>query len=183
MGTRATESRKRWRYELPGIIFTIGILHTTGKEMRRSLSFQIRTTVDLGVGSQTKFRVCFSTAKLAMGGKILENTVQQMLLSQMIKNVGIVEARIIFWEVAPNKRISQILQLKRCNSTTRRGSMMKRRLSRKFFKKVANKSEQKITTLTDTKLHLPTFKSVIYPKVKFQMKTMKLKIGKQWNSF
>jgi hypothetical protein len=97
--------------------------------MRRPLFFTIPTMVDLGVRCLTKFRV-YSTAKLAMEGKILVNTVQLMPFSQMVRSLGIVEVRIIFWEVEPNKKISQTSQLERCNSTTKQGSMMKRRLSK-----------------------------------------------------
>jgi hypothetical protein len=115
--------------------------------------------------------------------EILGNTVHLMPFSKVVRNVGIVEVRIIFWEVAPNKRISQTLQLERCNSTTKQNLMMKRRLSKGFFTKFANKSEQMKTKLTDTKMHPPTFKSVVCPKVKFQMMAMKLQMAKQWNSY
>jgi hypothetical protein len=125
----------------------------------------------------------FFNGQARYGREILGNTVQLMPFSKVGRNVGIVEVRIIFWEVAPNKRISQTLQLESCNSTTNKGLMMKRRLSKGFFAKFANKSEQMKTKLTDTKMHPPTFKSVVCPKVKFQMMTRKLQMAKQWNSY
>jgi hypothetical protein len=54
---------------------------------------------------------------------------------------------------------------------------------KRVLRKFANKSEQMTPKPTDTKMHPPTFKSVVCPQVTFQMMTMKLRMAKQWNCY